>query len=172
MTNETCPRRYFPWLVADGTPDCAAGTFLKGGRAFENGIVTPRRLVGAGRVETGRGQACELGRQANEAELTRVRHSPCANKSRPLLSRKDQTMKVRFCETVDVSGEVDVDLDMVLQELFTRIDEGEDMPRQMIAALDWMTRILKRVSSMQIERMPKEVREEIRNRLTAQAARY
>lgn len=81
-------------------------------------------------------------------------------------------MKVRFCETVDVSGEVDVDLDMVLQELFTRIDEGEDMPRQMIAALDWMTRILKRVSSMQIERMPKEVREEIRNRLTAQAARY
>lgn len=54
-------------------------------------------------------------------------------------------MKCSIVKNLDIEAEVDVDLDDVINEFFSRVNEENQHPRLTIAVIDSCTRILGRV---------------------------
>ena len=73
-------------------------------------------------------------------------------------------------KSVDIVAEVDVDVDDVFSELFSRV--SDDAPRRRMQVLDSCTRILMTVSDSVIRDLPDSAREEMRKRLQEELARY
>lgn len=76
-------------------------------------------------------------------------------------------MRVTKYETVDVEVDAIFLFGDVLEAFGEAIDSGELLP-----SLDWMTRILARVSDEAIASMPDEARREMLRRLDNQRVRY
>lgn len=82
-------------------------------------------------------------------------------------------VKVRTCKNIDIEVDVEIDMHDFLAECADRADEcNGEYWRQIIPALDGLTRILANVKDETIAAMPEAARETLCERLITQAARY
>ncbi len=79
-------------------------------------------------------------------------------------------MRCTIEKSVDIVAEVDVDIDDVFYELFSRV--SDDAPRMRMRVLDSCTRILMTVPDSVIRELPDSAKAEMRKRLQQELDRY